>query len=645
MISTSQLAKSFGGRTLFADVSLQLSGPSRYGLVGANGSGKTTLLRILAGDEPASDGTVVIPAHARVGVLRQDRFLDDAQVILDLAMMGEAAVWRALVERGSIIDREIGDAARLADLEETLKHHDGYTLEARATAVLEGLGIPFAVHRRPLSTLSGGFKLRVLLAQVLLGGPDVLLLDEPTNHLDILSIRWLEKFLAGYRGVAIVISHDQRFLDNVATHILDVDYGTITEYPGDYTSFVAEKAAARARKEAAIARAEKVIADKRAFVERFGAKATKAKQAQSRLKQIERIEVQELEATSRRSPLFRFEPSRASGRDVLEVSRVSKSYGSQGVLTDVSLTVRRGERVGIIGPNGLGKSTLLKIVMGQVGADAGTVRFGHEARVGYFAQDHHEVLRDAAMVPLDYVWEACPGEPTTFVRGQLGRMLFSGEDVQKSVGALSGGEAARLIFCRIIVEKPNVLVLDEPTNHLDLEAIAALMEGLKAFEGTVLFVSHDRWFVSELATRILEITADGPRDFPGTYSEYLERCGDDHLDARAVVLKAKTAKAGDRQAQTPDGSLSWEEKKRRRNRLVALPGRRDKVLAAVDEAEARRRAIAAAYAEPDFFARTPAEEVKRLEGEDRELVQKIEACLAEWEQIEKEIASLTNEVT
>jgi ATPase subunit of ABC transporter with duplicated ATPase domains len=640
MISTSQLAKSFGGRTLFAGVSLQLSAPSRYGLVGANGSGKTTLLRILAGDEAASEGTVVIPGHVRAGVLRQDRFLDDAQVILDLAMMGDAAVWPALVERGSIIDHGVGDVTRLADLEETLKHRGGYTLEARATAVLEGLGVPLASHRRPLSTLSGGFKLRVLLAQVLLGGPDVLLLDEPTNHLDILSIRWLEKFLAGYRGVAVVISHDQRFLDNVATHILDVDYETITEYPGAFTSFVAEKAAARARKEAAIARAEKVIAEKRAFVERFGAKATKAKQAQSRLKQIERIEVQQLEATSRRSPFFRFEPARASGRDVLEVSRLSKSYGAEAVLTDVSLTVRRGERVAIIGPNGLGKSTLLKIVMGQVEADAGTVRFGHETRVGYFAQDHREVLRDPAVVPLDYVWEACPGEPTTFVRGQLGLMLFSGEDVQKPVGALSGGEAARLIFCRIIVEKPNVLVLDEPTNHLDLEAIAALMEGLKAFEGTVLFVSHDRWFVSELATRILEITADGPRDFPGTYSEYLERCGDDHLDARAVVLKAKTAKTGDRQAQAPDAGLSWEEQKRRRNRLVALPGRRDRVLAAVDEAEARRRAIAAAYAEPDFFARTPAEEVERLEGEDRELVQKIEACLAEWEQIEKEIALL-----
>ncbi len=648
MISTSQLAKSFGGRTLFEDVSLQLSAPSRYGLVGANGSGKTTLLRILAGDEPASEGTVTIPGRARVGVLRQDRFLDDAQVILDLAMMGDAPVWRALTERNGIIDHGHGDAAQLADLEEALKHLDGYTLEARATAVLEGLGIPIASHRRPLSTLSGGFKLRVLLAQVLLGGPDVLLLDEPTNHLDILSIRWLEKFLAGYRGVALVISHDQRFLDNVATHILDVDYGTVTEYPGNYTSFVAEKAAARGRKEASIARAEKVIAEKRAFVERFGAKATKAKQAQSRLKQIERIEVEELETTSRRTPLFRFEPARASGREVLEASGLTKSYGAQRVLKDVSLTVRRGERVAILGPNGLGKSTLLKIVMGHVEADAGNVRFGHEVRVGYFAQDHHEVLRDAAMTPLDYVWDACPGEPTTFVRGQLGRVLFSGEDVKKPVGALSGGEAARLIFCRMIVEKPNVLILDEPTNHLDLEAIAALMDGLKSFEGTVLFVSHDRWFVSELATRILEITAEGPRDFPGTYAEYLERCGDDHLDAQAVVLKAKTAKARDRQqAEAPapaeahvEGVVSWEEQKRRRNRLAALPGRRDKVLAAVDEAEARRKAIAAAYAEPDFFARTPADEVKRLEGEDRDLGRKIEAFLAEWEQIEKEIALL-----
>jgi ATPase subunit of ABC transporter with duplicated ATPase domains len=636
MIGVSRLAKAYGGRTLFEDVSLQLNAGSRYGLVGANGSGKTTFLQVVAGDEPATDGTVAIPGRARVGVLRQDLFLDDAQIILDLAMMGDRDVWSALHERARIIDHGEGDAGRLAELEDAIRTSDGYTLEARATSILEGLGIPHSSHRLPLSTLSGGFKLRVLLAQVLVGGPDALLLDEPTNHLDILSIRWLEKFLAGYRGAAIVISHDQRFLDNVATHILDVDYETITQYTGNYSAFVVEKAGTRERKEGEIARAEKIIADKRAFVERFGAKATKAKQAQSRLKQIERIEVEELKTSSRRTPLFRFGLERASGRDVLEVASVSKAYGSKAVLRDVSLSVRRGEKVAVIGPNGLGKSTLLKIVMDRLDADRGTVRFGHEVRAGYFAQDHHELLRDAEMTALDYVWGACPQEGTSYVRGQLGRVLFSGEDVDKPIGTLSGGEAARLIFGRIIVEKPNLLVLDEPTNHLDLEAIHALVEGLKAFEGTVVFVSHDRWFVSELATRILEVTPEGPRDFPGTYPEYLERCGDDHLDADAVVLKAKDRRERPG-ATTTENGLSWEDQKRKRNRLNALPARRDKVLAAIDVAEARRRAIAGLYAEPGFFERTAGDEVKSLEREDAGLESQIQGWLAEWEDIEKEL--------
>ena len=392
-----------------------------------------------------------------------------------------------------------------------------------------------AVHRQPLSTLSGGFKLRVLLAQVLIGGPDVLFLDEPTNHLDILSIRWLEKFLAAHRGVALVISHDQRFLDNVATHILDVDYGTILPYTGNYAAFLQQKAAIRTQKEGEIERAEKEIAHKRAFVERFGAKATKAKQAQSRLKQIERIEVEELKESSRRSPLFRFAPERPSGKDVLEVSALSKAYGANQVLRDMSFVVRRGEKVALIGPNGLGKSTLLKIVTGNVDADGGGVKLGHEVRIGYFAQDHHDVLKDEERTPLDYIWEVCPGEGTAFVRGQLGRVLFSGDDAQKPIGSLSGGEAARLIFCRLIVERPNFLILDEPTNHLDLEAIQALADGLRDYEGTLLFVSHDRWLVSTLATRIIELTPTGPRDFPGTFAEYLARSGDDHLDAEAVL--------------------------------------------------------------------------------------------------------------
>ncbi|HEU4403785.1 MAG TPA: ABC-F family ATP-binding cassette domain-containing protein [Polyangiaceae bacterium] len=638
MISTTNLGKSFGDRTLFEGVSLQLNAGSRYGLVGANGSGKTTCLRVLSGDEPPTEGSVNIPKRVRLGVLRQDRFLDDERLIIDVAMMGDRAVWDALEEQRRLTSGGPGDPTRIAELEELIASHDGYTLEARASAVLEGLGIPVEAHRRPLATLSGGFKLRMLLAQVLLGGPDLLLLDEPTNHLDILSIRWLEKFLAGYKGCAIIVSHDQRFLDNVATHILDVDYETITLYVGNYEAFVKEKVATRARKEAEIARAEKIIADKRAFVERFGAKATKARQAQSRLKQIEKIEVEELADTSRRAPHFRFTPARPSGRDVLAVEGVGKSYGEKRVLRDVSLAVRRGEKVAVIGPNGLGKSTLLKIVTGRLAADAGKVAWGHEARVGYFAQDHRELLTDPAQTPLSFLWDACPLEGTSFVRGQLGRALFSGEDVNKSVTSLSGGEAARLIFARIIVEQPNVLVLDEPTNHLDLEAIHALVEALKAFEGTVIFVSHDRWFVSELATRVLEVTPKGPRDFPGTYNEYLERCGDDHLDADAVVLKAKRERAA-KDVATP-AEASWEEQKRRNNRLKALPAQRDRVLEEIDGAEARRKAIQELYCTPGFFEETPPERLAALEAEDKELAALVEARTAEWERLEAELAAL-----
>jgi ATPase subunit of ABC transporter with duplicated ATPase domains len=642
MLSTQNLGKSFGGRTLFEGVSLQLNAGSCYGLVGANGSGKTTLLKILAGDEAASDGTVTLPKRARVGVLRQDRFQNDEQIILEVAMMGDQIVWQAQSEQRRIAAEGGPEASRLAELEDEIRANDGYTLEARAADILEGLGIPLAQQRQPLRVLSGSFKLRVLLAQVLLGGPDVLLLDEPTNHLDILSIRWLEKFLAGHRGCKVVISHDQRFVDNIATHILDVDYGTVTLYTGNYTSFVAEKQAVRERKEAEIARAEKIIAEKRAFVDRFGAKATKAKQAQSRLKQIEKIEVEELAQTSRREPLFRFTPERPSGREVLEIKGVSKAFGEKQVLRDVSLLLRRGERLGIIGPNGLGKSTLLKIVMGRLAADKGTAAWGYEARAGYFAQDHHELLTDERQTPLNFLWEMCPKEPTASVRGALGRVLFSGEDVDKPIGSLSGGEAARLIFAKIIAEKPNVLVLDEPTNHLDMEAIHALCEGLKVFEGTVLFVSHDRWFVSQLATRILEITPQGPRDFPGTYAEYLERCGDDHLDADQVVLRAQRERRPTEQAaaQPAASAVSWEEQKRRRNRQKELPGLRDAVLAEIEHAEARKKEIVDLYCTDGFFERTAKDQVAKLEAEQAELGEHIDAMMAEWEALEEELAAI-----
>jgi ATPase subunit of ABC transporter with duplicated ATPase domains len=461
----------------------------------------------------------------------------------------------------------------------------------------------------------------------------VLLLDEPTNHLDILSIRWLEKFLAAYRGCAVVISHDQRFLDNIATHILDVDYDTITSYPGNYSAFLVQKRDVRVRKEAEIAQAEAAIAHKRVFVDRFRYKESKAAQAQSRLKQIEKLEdqIEDLPESSRRSPQFRFVPERPSGREVLAIEQLSKSFGKKQVLTKVSLTVRRGEKLAIIGPNGLGKSTLLKIVMDRLASDEGTVRWGHETRVGYFAQDHREVLTDPSVTAIDFLWAARPQESTAFVRGHLGRMLFSGDDVQKKAGSLSGGESARLIFGRLMAEGPNVLVLDEPTNHLDIEAIQALLAALSAYEGTVILVSHDRYFVSSLATRILELTPQGPRDFPGTYEEYLLRCGDDHLDSETVVLRAKKERKEESQSVTPAASaakLSWEEQKRRRNRQKELPLRRDRVLAAIAEAEARKQAIFDAYASPGFYERTTPAEVEAMMAEEAALGPKIDALIS-----------------
>jgi ATPase subunit of ABC transporter with duplicated ATPase domains len=637
MISTHRLAKTFGGRTLFADVSLELNAGMRYGLVGANGSGKTTLLNILAGDDAASDGSYSLPRDCRVGILRQDRFHHDAATILDVAQSGDERVWAALEAQRQAT--EAGDAIRAAEMEETIRVNDGYTLEARTSHILEGLGIPQASHRMPLGTLSGGFKLRVLLAQVLVGGQDLMLLDEPTNHLDILSIRWLEKFLAAYRGCAVVISHDQRFLDNVATHILDIDYETITTYTGGYTAFEAEKTAIRQRKEAEIERAQEAIAHKRAFVERFGSKATKASQAQSRLKQIEKIEVEQLAPSSRRSPRFHFEPRRPSGRDVVTVENVSKSFGDHAVLRDISLVVRRKERLAVIGPNGLGKSTLLRILMGKMTADAGTVTWGHETYPGYFAQDHREVLQDEDARAVDVLWAVRPQESTAFVRGHLGRVLFSGDDVEKRVGSLSGGEAARLVFACLAADSPNVLVLDEPTNHLDIEAIHALVHALRDFDGTVLFVSHDRWFVSSLATRILELTPDGLRDFPGTYDEYIAQCGDDHLDVDAVSLKQREQRRADERTES-EASASWAEQKRLRNRRKELPARRDKVLEAMDGAESRVKQIHDAYASQGFFETTPKQQIDALVDEEKNLRSRIEELMSEWEAIEQEMSKL-----
>jgi len=636
VISVSSLAKSFGDRTLFTGASFQLNAGERYGLVGANGSGKTTLLRILSGDLAPDDGTVSVAKRLRLGVLRQDQFAYEDQGILEVALQGNPELWNAMVEREALLANaeDSFDADRFTALEDVVRRHDGYSAEARAATILEGLGIPSARHRDPISTLSGGFRLRVLLAQVLASDPDVLLLDEPSNHLDILSIRWL--------GTALVISHDHRFLDNVVTTILDVDYETVTSYPGSYTAFLEAKGAERERRVADIAAREREIAHHQKFVDRFRAKASKARQAQSKVRMIEKKAeaLEELPQSSRRYPAFRLEPRRDSGREVLAVRGVKKAFGDHEVLHGVDLTVVRGDRLAIMGPNGIGKSTLLKILMGRLEADAGTVEWGYETAPGYFAQDHQEELAWRSGTAEQWVWSCCPERDFGYVRGAMGLMLFSGDDGKKSLSALSGGEISRLVFTRLGIERPNVLVLDEPTNHLDLESIEALVEGLRSYTGTLILVSHDRWFVSQLATRVLEIRPDGITDYPGTYDEYVHACGDDHLDVDRVVLRAKKERRrveGPVRSKPvqwqPGGALPQRTLTKLRRQLAAVTDR-------IQAAEGRVGEIDVSFCEPDYFVRTPADEVRAREAERSGLEREIADLMAEWERLEGEIGAM-----
>ena len=524
-----------------------------------------------------------------------------------------------------------------------MQQHDGYTAEARAATILEGLGLPASVHRLPLSTLSGGFKLRVLLAQVLASAPDVLLLDEPTNHLDILSIRWLETFMREFPGPVVVISHDHQFLDGIATHILDVDYETILLYHGNYTTFLESKKAERERREKNIAGQKKEITHHQEFVNRFKRKASKARQAQSKLRIIEKKmeSLDELPQSSRRYPTFAFEEWRPSGRDVLAVKRIQKAYGDNQVLHSVDLLVRRGDRLAIMGPNGIGKSTLLKVIMGEVEPDAGEVVWGYETHPGYFAQDHREQLTSPAMTAHDWLAQFCPDKDIGYVRGRLALVLFQGDDPKKKLSALSGGEAARLVFAKIALHRPNVLVLDEPTNHLDLESIEALVEGLQKYTGTLILVSHDRWFINQLATRIVDIEADEITDYLGTYEEYVSFSGDDRLAADRVVLKAKSdkqkKKGGAREpapaAKAPASGGTARAKKQAQDRHAEL-------MHLIEAAESRIAEIDALFVDAGYYAKTTVEERRRLETERAGLAQEVAEMMVEWEKTEKKITAL-----
>jgi ATPase subunit of ABC transporter with duplicated ATPase domains len=536
------LAKRFGPKILFENVSMQFDPGKRYGLTGANGAGKSTLLKMLAGEEDSDKGQISIPRNLRLGVLKQNHFEYDKERILDAVMMGNKALWDAMVEKERLLAGEVTDeiGVRLGELEGTIAEENGYSAESEAAELLVGLGIPTEQHTGPMSSLAAGYKLRVLIAQVLFGRPDVLLLDEPTNHLDLDSIRWLENFLIDYKGTLVVISHDRHFLNAVATHIADVDYQVITVYTGGYNDFVDAKYENRQRAEAQNAAAKKKIAELQQFIDRFGSHASKSKQAQSRVKQIEKLEVKELKKSSLVRPFIRFELDKPSGRDVLRIEGLSKAFGKKRIFRDLSLNVNRGEKIAVIGPNGIGKSTLLKLmVKDELTPDKGEMRWGHDTLVGYFAQDHHEALNRSAagMTAFQWLYSFDKLAAQEHIRGILGRLLFSGEAALKNTEALSGGECARLLLAKLLLLKHNVLVLDEPTNHLDIESIEGLLDGLQLFKGTVVVVSHDRHFVSALAGRVVELShAEDERgpytkvtDFGGTYEEFLERAGHDYM--------------------------------------------------------------------------------------------------------------------
>ena len=525
MITTTGITMQFGGKPLFENVSIKFGQGNRYGLIGANGCGKSTFMKILGGDLEASGGSVAVDKGERLGKLRQDQFAYEESRVLDVVLMGHEQMWRAMQERDAIYanpDASEDDYMRAAELEHEFAEFDGYSAEARAAVLLLGIGIPLEQHNGPMSAVAPGWKLRVLLAQALFGDPEILLLDEPTNNLDINSIRWLEDVLNARSSTMIIISHDRHFLSSVCTHMADVDYGEIRIYPGNYDDYMLASTQAREGLLAASTKTKERIAELQAFVRRFSANASKARQATSRARLIEKIKVEDIKPSSRQYPFLRFDVNDQEKlhRHVVEVQKLAKSY-DRPLIKNFNLRVEAGERIAIIGPNGIGKTTLLRCLAGELAPDAGSVKWTDKARPGYCAQDHAgEFTGDATLAEWMGRWKSASDDDQT-VRATLGRLLFSGDDARKSLNVISGGEQQRMVFGKLILRQHNVLLLDEPTNHLDMECIEALNTALDKYKGTLIFVSHDREFVSSLATRVIEMTPAGINIFPGNYEDHL----------------------------------------------------------------------------------------------------------------------------
>src|SRR6267142_308465 len=523
MIQVTNVTKAFAGKRLFENVSTTFPPGRRYGLTGPNGAGKTTFMKILAGELEPDTGVISRPK--RFSVLKQDQYAYEDKKVLDVVLMGNIALWDAMQEKERLLAKphlSDEDGARLGELEGVIAEEDGYSAEAQAATLLEGLGVYEADQQRLMKEVTGGNKVRVLLAQALFGKPTALLLDEPTNSLDLDSIHWLEDFLLQYEGTLIVISHDRHFLNAICTHIADIDYETIITYGGSYDDMVRAKGQVRGRIESENADKMKKRAQLQEFVARFSA-GTRASQVQSRIKQLEKLSLADLKKSNIARPFIKFEQKRPSGKQTLTVEGLSKRF-DKPLFTGFSGLITRGERVAVVGRNGVGKTTLIRTLIGELEPDAGKVAWGHEAQIGYMPQDVKPIIPTNTTC-FDYLHDIDPSAGNEKIRGLLGRMLFRGDEGMKPTRALSGGEAVRLLFCKLMLVQPNVLVLDEPTSHLDLESISALSEGLQNYPGTVLFVAHDRDLISSSASRIFAFTHGQLEDFPGDYEAFLTKHG------------------------------------------------------------------------------------------------------------------------
>jgi len=532
MLTVYEVTKSYGGRTLFDSVTTTFDPGHRYGLTGANGAGKSTFMKILAGELEPDKGQVSHSKETRLSVLHQDHNKYGDKRVRDVVIMGNKRLWEAIQEKEELLGQEMTEAVgmRLGECEMVIAEEDGYEAENEAEQILSGLGIPVEDHTAPLSNLQGGMRVRVLLAQALFGKPDILLLDEPTNSLDLDSIEWLESFLHGFDGVLIVISHDRHFLNEVCTDTADVDYENIILYPGGYDEMLKQKVQFRIQQEKNVASKQKKITELQDFIRRFGANAKKASQASSRKKELKKIKVSmsDLKRSNIQRPFIRFDLKRPSGKLVLEVERLSKGYDGEEVINDVTFTLTRGDRLAVVGPNGVGKSTLIKCLAGVHEPDRGRYNLGHEVTVGYLPQDHEEGIGRDGTEKTGYEWLYQWDEKATVeeIRGLLGRMLFPSEEAEKPVKALSGGETVRLLMSKLTLTKDNLLLLDEPTNHLDLESIRSLTEALERYEGTLIFVTHDHYMLDAVATHVLELRPDGSFDFfPGGYEDFRRKTG------------------------------------------------------------------------------------------------------------------------